>query len=57
MARFVLTRFARSLRSFASLARGFVWWSTGISSQKEHYYNYSDIGFFGKGETLLDQKK
>ena len=34
---------ARSLRS---LAGGFVWGSTGISSQKEHYYNYSDIVIF-----------
>ena len=27
-------------------SRGFVWGSTGISSQNIHYYNHSDIGFF-----------
>ena len=34
---------ARSLRSLAGV---FVWGSPGISSQKEHYYNYSDIVIF-----------
>ena len=44
-----MARFARG---------GFVWGSTGISSQNIHYYNYSDIGFFGISEILLlDQKK
>ena len=44
-----MTRFAH---------RGFVRVSTEISSQKVYYYNYSDIGFFGKGERLLlGQKK
>ena len=31
-------------------SRGFVWGSTGISSQNIHYYNYSDIGFFWEKE-------
>ena len=41
-----LSRFARS--------RGFLWGSTGISSQKEHYYNYSDIcHFFGNWRNFI----
>ena len=44
-----MARFARG---------GFVRVSTEISSQKVYYYNYSDIGFLEKGETLLlGQKK
>ena len=54
-----MARFARG---------GFVWGSTGISSQKVYYYHYEDKGFLEKfpksGEffkifetLLLDQKK
>ena len=51
-----------SLRSLASLVHftrgGFVWGSTGISSQNIHYYNYSDIVIFEIDEILmLGQKK
>ena len=44
-----MARFARG---------GFCMGSTGISSQKVYYYNYSDTDIFGISETLLlDQKK